>query len=58
MLAFERLAADPRSAAVFYEVAPEPGAAVVDHEGLPRVTEYVIELNCRDGRGRREGDGQ
>ncbi|MFE7115738.1 lantibiotic dehydratase [Streptomyces sp. NPDC057654] len=50
MLAFERLARDPGSAAVFYEVAPEPEAALADHEGVPRVTEYVIELNCREGR--------
>ena len=44
VLAFERLAKDPASAAVFYEVAPEPGTAIADNEGVPRVTEYVIEL--------------
>ena len=49
VLAFERLARDPDSAAVIYEVAPEPEAAIVDHRGAPRVTEYVIELNCRGG---------
>jgi hypothetical protein len=47
MLAFERLAKDPASAAVFYEVAPEPSAALVDGDGVPHVTEYVIELNCQ-----------
>lgn len=51
ILAFERLAKDPAGAALFYEVAPEPETAVVDHRGLPRVTEYVIELNC-------QGDGK
>jgi hypothetical protein len=50
VLAFERLARDPAAAAVFNEVAPEPETAVVDHQGVPRVTEYVIELNC-------QGDG-
>ncbi|MEU8588824.1 lantibiotic dehydratase [Streptomyces sp. NPDC048664] len=50
VLAFERLARDPADAAVLHEVAPEPETAVVDHQGLPRVTEYVIELNC-------QGDG-
>ena len=45
MSAFERLAGDPASAAVFYEVAPEPDAAIVDQDGVPRVTEFVIELN-------------
>ncbi|MFI8232636.1 lantibiotic dehydratase [Streptomyces sp. NPDC085900] len=48
--AFERLAGDPSSAAVFYEVAPEPENAIVDHGGVPRVTEYVIELDCRAAR--------
>lgn len=47
VLAFERLAGDPTAAAVFQEVTPTPEAALLDHEGLPRVTEYVIELNCR-----------
>jgi hypothetical protein len=47
VLAFERLAGDPAVAAVFQEVTPEPEAALLDHEGVPRVTEYVIELNCR-----------
>ena len=51
VLAFERLARDPAGAAVFYEVAPEPETAVVDDRGVPRVTEYVIELNC-------QGDGK
>jgi hypothetical protein len=46
MSAFERLASDPASAAVFYEVAPEPDAAIADRDGVPHVTEYVIELNC------------
>ncbi|MFJ9560156.1 lantibiotic dehydratase [Streptomyces fuscichromogenes] len=46
--AFERLAGDPAGVAVFHEVAPEPETAVVDHQGVPRVTEYVIELNCRE----------
>lgn len=47
VLAFERLTRDPATAAVFYEVAPEPETAIVDHQGVPRVTEYVIELNCQ-----------
>ncbi|HEY4459205.1 MAG TPA: lantibiotic dehydratase [Pseudonocardiaceae bacterium] len=47
VLAFERLAKDPASAAVFYEVAPEPSTAIVDDDGVPHVTEYVIELNCQ-----------
>ncbi len=47
VLAFERLARDPASAAVFQEVTPRPEAALTDHQGVPRVTEYVIELNCR-----------
>ncbi|WP_035839691.1 lantibiotic dehydratase [Kitasatospora azatica] len=47
VLAFERLARDPASAAVFYEVAPRPETALLDHQGVPRVTEYVIELNCQ-----------
>ncbi|MFJ5306831.1 lantibiotic dehydratase [Streptomyces sp. NPDC088350] len=45
--ALERLTGDPAGAAVFYEVAPEPETAIVDHRGVPRVTEYVIELNCQ-----------
>ncbi|MFD0531717.1 hypothetical protein ACFQ1I_42260 [Kitasatospora arboriphila] len=50
-LAFEKLAADPAAAAVLTEVAPEPATALTDQEGLPRVTEFLIELNCRgDGR--------
>ncbi|MGW2373424.1 lantibiotic dehydratase [Kitasatospora sp. NPDC001683] len=51
VLAFERLARDPACAAVFQEVAPEPETAIVDDRGAPRVTEYVIELNC-------QGDGK
>jgi hypothetical protein len=47
VLAFERLAKDPASAAVFHEVAPEPETAIADNEGVPHVTEYVIELNCQ-----------
>jgi hypothetical protein len=47
VLAFERLAKDPASAAVFYEVAPEPETAIADNDGVPHVTEYVIELNCQ-----------
>jgi hypothetical protein len=47
VLAFERLAKDPASAAVFYEVAPTPETAILDEAGVPRVTEYVIELNCQ-----------
>jgi hypothetical protein len=47
VLAFERLARDPASAAVFYEVTPGPETAVLDRRGVPRVTEYVIELNCQ-----------
>lgn len=47
VLAFERLAKDPASAAVFYEVAPEPETAIADDDGVPHVTEYVIELNCQ-----------
>ncbi|MEU7041236.1 lantibiotic dehydratase [Streptomyces varsoviensis] len=58
MLAFERLARDPGSAAVFYEVAPGPETAITDHKGLPRVTEYVIELNCRGRRGPHGDDGR
>ncbi|MQS14884.1 hypothetical protein F7Q99_22130 [Streptomyces kaniharaensis] len=51
VMAFEKLAADPAAAAVFSEVAPEPETALTDHEGLPRVTEFLIELNCQgDGR--------
>ncbi|MFD9686035.1 lantibiotic dehydratase [Kitasatospora sp. NPDC059088] len=50
VLAFERLARDPANAAVFQEVAPRPEAALLDHQGVPRVTEYVIELNCRGDR--------
>ncbi|GAA2741001.1 lantibiotic dehydratase [Kitasatospora cinereorecta] len=46
VLAFERLAGDPAAAAVFHEVLPEPESAVVDHLGVPRVCEYLIELNC------------
>lgn len=46
VLAFERLARDPACAAVFYEVAPGPETAILDHQGVPRVTEFVIELNC------------
>ncbi|MFD8004153.1 lantibiotic dehydratase [Streptomyces mirabilis] len=49
--AFARLAQDPAGAAVFYEVAPEPQTAIVDHQGVPRVTEYVIELNCQGCQG-------
>jgi hypothetical protein len=49
--AFERLAGDPAGAAAFYEVAPEPQTAIVDHQGVPRVTEYVIELNCQGCQG-------
>ncbi|MGW2239742.1 lantibiotic dehydratase [Streptomyces sp. NPDC001759] len=57
--AFERLAGDPSSAAVFYEVAPEPENAIADHRGVPRVTEYVIELDCRAARDCRvEPDSQ
>ena len=48
--AFERLAGSPDATAVFFEVAPKPEMAVVDHQGVPRVTEYVFELNC-------QGDG-
>ncbi|GAA5020321.1 hypothetical protein GCM10025734_74470 [Kitasatospora paranensis] len=51
VLAFERLARDGACAAVFHEVAPEPESAVVDDLGVPRVTEYVIELDC-------QGDGK
>ncbi|RKT19888.1 lantibiotic biosynthesis dehydratase-like protein [Streptomyces sp. 1114.5] len=47
VLAFERLARDPASAAVFQEVTPGPETALLDHQKVPRVTEYVIELNCR-----------
>ncbi|NUR59332.1 MAG: hypothetical protein HOV87_11785, partial [Catenulispora sp.] len=47
VLAFERLAGDPAAAAVFQEVTPKPETALLDHQGVPRVTEYVIELNCR-----------
>ncbi|GAA1941080.1 lantibiotic dehydratase [Kitasatospora viridis] len=47
VLAFERLARDPAGTAVFYEVAPAPETALLDHQGVPRVTEYVIELNCQ-----------
>ncbi|MGW3041127.1 lantibiotic dehydratase [Kitasatospora sp. NPDC001159] len=51
VLAFEKLAADPAAAAVLSEVVPEPETALTDHEGLPRVTEFLIELNCQgDGR--------
>ncbi|MFD7902568.1 lantibiotic dehydratase [Kitasatospora sp. NPDC059747] len=50
VLAFERLARDPAGAAVFSEVAPGPETALLDHQGVPRVTEYVIELNCRGDR--------
>jgi hypothetical protein len=32
---------------VFYEVTPGPETAVLDRRGVPRVTEYVIELNCQ-----------
>ncbi|WP_037604490.1 lantibiotic dehydratase [Streptacidiphilus rugosus] len=46
VLAFERLAADPAGAAVLTEVLPEPETALTDQEGLPRVTEYLIELDC------------
>ncbi|MBK3639405.1 lantibiotic dehydratase [Streptomyces sp. MBT33] len=57
--AFERLAGDPSSAAVFHEVAPEPENAIADHRGVPRVTEYVIELDCRAARDCRvEPDSQ
>ncbi|MFI9363541.1 lantibiotic dehydratase [Kitasatospora sp. NPDC053057] len=51
VLAFERLARDPATAAVFQEVTPRPEAALTDHQGVPRVTEYVIELNCRGDQG-------
>jgi hypothetical protein len=51
VLAFERLAKDPASAAVFYEEMPTPEAAILDEAGVPRVTEYVFELNC-------QGDGK
>ncbi|WP_030264335.1 lantibiotic dehydratase [Streptomyces sp. NRRL B-24484] len=47
VLAFEKLAADPAAAAVLTEVLPEPEAALTDREGVPRVTEFLIELNCR-----------
>ncbi|MFJ9541270.1 lantibiotic dehydratase [Streptomyces sp. NPDC101225] len=59
--AFERLAGDPAGAALFYEVAPEPETAIVDHRGVPRVTEYVIELDCRaqhDRRGEPDSQGE
>ncbi|MFJ9724666.1 lantibiotic dehydratase [Streptomyces sp. NPDC101209] len=52
--AFERLAGDPAGSALFYEVAPEPETAIVDHQGVPRVTEYVIELDCRAALDRRD----
>ncbi|MFH8385768.1 lantibiotic dehydratase [Kitasatospora sp. NPDC018058] len=51
VLAFERLAADPAAAAVLSEVVPEPETALTDQAGLPRVTEFLIELNCQ-GEGR------
>ncbi|MCU7826904.1 lantibiotic dehydratase family protein [Kitasatospora sp. DSM 101779] len=51
VLAFEKLAADPAAAAVLSEVVPGPETALTDQEGLPRVTEFLIELNCQgDGR--------
>jgi hypothetical protein len=48
--AFEKLTADPAGAAVFSEVTPEPETALLDQKGRPRVTEYVIELNCQGER--------
>lgn len=47
--AFERLARDAGSTAVLSEVAPGPEAALRDHQGVPRVTEYLIEIDCRKG---------
>ncbi|MFJ9896665.1 lantibiotic dehydratase [Streptomyces sp. NPDC091280] len=56
--AFERLAGDPAGAAVFQEVVPQPETAILDHRGAPRVTEYVIELNCQKSQGCQERRGE
>lgn len=45
--AFERLTRDPETTAVFSDVTPRPDQALADHEGRPRVTEYLIELDCQ-----------
>lgn len=46
--AFERLTGGHAGWVVFYEMAPTPETALVDQHGVPRVTEYVIEVDCRE----------